>query len=336
MHIHTSISVFFCIALSLILGCNPPAAQKTSPASKSSTKTTAPKDTLSTETTESPKEEVNYTNSLANSSNEVNQQDAKIISSVQNSQSLMATIGRISKRPVNPTRIDEFYKCGTYLSVSNITPNPADGADNSPLTVATQMKSAFAVISKDVLGTKIGAFQPYSVAVDTLGNIFVFYTANTSQDVLYSWQAPNSTQWAAPVSLTNLKDFKGIPTSTYDTTAKKVVAQVFNTVDRKLYTYNQGSGTTFASSGTPTTSNLNSFDELQGKNGVNLESNYSISLNAIAIPSEAGESIFTRIMNDVFTLGTAEIANALHDESVSQAQQVFNDIASKICPPPAN
>lgn len=334
MRIHSLILILFASA-----SCNPPPAATPNTPSKSGAKGTAASKATHSDTTASSElspgttADVKYTNSLASSTlSDLSKQDAHVLSNVKNSQGLLTSIGKISKRPVNATRMDEFYKCETYLSDSFFTPNPSPTGDNSTMTLATQMKNSFVVISKDVLKDKIGAYENYSVAVDSTGIIFVFFTTNSTQDVFYAWQDPKTSKWSVPVTLTGVSGFKGLPSASYDANAQKIVVQVFNTTDRKLYTYNQTSGTSFKVDTTTPTSALTELDKMQATNGTTLETNFNISLNSIT-PVQASSSIMTRLMNDVMTLGIAEIATALHTEEQSQAAAVFADIETVVCPP---
>jgi len=273
--------------------------------------------------------EIKYTNSLVSSSStDLTTQDNQVLNSVSNSQGLLNSIAKISKRPVNNTRMDEFYKCNTMITDGFFTPT---STDSSMTNLATQMKTSFVTLSSDALSPKIGLYEPYSVAVDATGMIFVFFTTNSTQDVFYTYQDLKTNAWSTPVSLTKVTGFKGIPTAAYDSTTQKIIVQVFQTVQNKLYIYRQTTGTSFQADATTTAYTQTAFDSAQAQNGSNMEANYNISLNSIT-PDVAQSSIVTRLMGDVFTLGTAEIASALYKDAQSQAQTVLGDVETTVCP----
>jgi hypothetical protein len=171
-------------------------------------------------------------------------------------------------------------------------------------------------------------------AVDASGVVYVFFTTKSTQDVFYSWQDQTTKKWAAPKSLTNIKDFKGMATAYFDEAKQKIIVQVYGVGDGKLYTYTQGDQQTFTL-GTSTPSTLSALDRNQLTNGTTLETSYSITLNSVPDPEEAPSlmsTIFGRAMKGLMTMGASEIAEAVHTEQLLASEAAFLGIEKKVCP----
>jgi hypothetical protein len=269
--------------------------------------------------------------SFVTTDSSMSQDDPQVMAEIQRSQNFIGTIGKIGK----PTemafiRADNFYKCAGALSHAYYLIDPKVTTNNSYATYASKLKESFFMISKDIKLDKVGQFDALTAAVDASNTLFVFFATNSQRTISYSWHNVNDNTWKPPMTFVS-GDIKGLPTASFDTKTQKIIVKIFNLGDQKLYTYTQEDSSTFQKQGDPSPSSQEAFDKLQLANGSSLETNSHVILNSIQKPQEASLSIGTRIYQDVFTIGGAEIANAFHKEEELAMTTALKDIQSKAC-----
>lgn len=263
---------------------------------------------------------------------DISQEDPRITAEIQKSLEFQKNISTVNKPNTKTQRTDEFYKCGMNLTHGYISYDTVLASDKTLLNIVSKFKATIAQISSDVKADKIGKYEPYSAARDKDGHLFVFFTTHSNREVFYTLIDPNTGKWLLAKSLTGDREFRGLATASFDKASQKIKVQVFNFADKKMYTYTQGENASFQKEPNPVPSTQDQFDELQAKNGADAETNYAIIQNSIPKPSEASSSVFGRVISDIFTIGGAEIANAVHEEEYLQASEVLKDIQSKVCP----
>ncbi len=320
----------------LVMSCNPPS---TPFSTKSTTKNaqlgsqSGGQGGLSTSLNSTNSQTNNFTIPTFTSS-DINQVSTQVTAAVQNSQQFLNNLNTPKPNVKKTRRIDQFYKCGSNLSHAYVIEDLSPGVDNSPLTLATRFKNSLGIISKDMRVDKIGAYAAYTAAVDSSGVYYVFFSTNNTHDVFYSWQDPKAMRWYTPRSLTGIANFKGLATASFDSTLNGILVQVYNFGNKNLYPYMQkGTLPTFQVGKNVTASSVAAFDQLQAANGTALELNYNITLNDIPSAEAAASSFASRIIQDVMTIGTAEIANALYHDQVTEVAALYNGIEAKVCSP---
>ena len=272
----------------------------------------------------------------------VNQVNANVSASQQASQQFLTSVNQaVNTASSTQSRIDEFFVCKNRLSHAYMTTNTIASSTSTDPTadLAKKFKSTLVAITNDIRSNLASAttnpnsltqYAQYSAVRDANGLLFVFYTSNASQDVFYSYLDPSSGKWYQPKSLTNTKSFMGVPTASLDASSNKVVVSILDWANNSLVTYTQLTGFNFQK-GTSSPSSLSAFNQLQGTNGAAAEKNQNIVQNSV-VPNEA-TGIGARIMQDIFTIGTAEIARVFAQPAESASAAAFSDLTTLVCPP---
>lgn len=264
---------------------------------------------------------------LSTGSTDMSDSDAAIAAAAQQSQNaiLKSLIPRTSTSTLQ--RTDQFYKCGTKLShgFANIETTQAQtGSD-----IAKRFQSSLMTFNRGIRENKVGNYEAYAAGRSVDKILYVFFAASDDHYIYYA-QKPDSGSWSA---LKNLTNYAGIPTVSFDSQTKNLIAKIYSIADGKLYSYTlQGSADPQKNNDAPSIE-MADFDKLRGIDGTSWEIGgiTQNSLETSSQPSLLG-TIFSRALSAAFTFGSSELVVNFHKEENLDSVQAYLDIKKFVCP----